>query len=262
MEVKKKQNNGFLYENLKHVDFKFDSIPLSEYPRPNLKRDSFICLNGYWDLVIQESENNNPVFDKKVLVPFAIESPLSGINYLLEPDEFIFYKRTFNIKKPANPARIILNCDGIDQICSIFINNSLVGKHVGGYTKIRFDITNFLNDGDNEILIKVQDLTDSSYHSRGKQSLNPNHQYIYSSSSGIYKPVWLEEVPENYVKSVKFTPLVDEDSVLVEVSTNVGGNATIEILNGNYEIRTNEPVKLKLNEIHYWDFNNPYLYII
>ena len=260
MEEKKKQNNGFLYENLKHVDFKFEGIPLSEYPRPNLKRNSFLCLNGYWDLSITESENEDPVFNKKILVPFAVESPLSGINHLFEPTEFLYYKRKFNIKKPAKPGYFLLNCEAIDQICWIYINNNFVGEHIGGYTKFKFDITEFVNDGENEIVIKVQDLTDSSYHSRGKQALNPNHQYIYSSSSGIYKPIWIEEVPESYIESIKFTPLVEEESVMVEIKTNIDGKAKLEILNECFEIETNKKEKLKLKEIHYRDFNNPYLY--
>ncbi len=259
MENKQKKNNGFLYENLKHVDFEFDGIPLSEYPRPNLKRDSFVCLNGEWNLSIVEG-NKDPIYDKKVMVPFAVESPLSHINHLLEPDEFLYYKRDFEIKKPANRAHFLLNCDGIDQICWIYVNNNFVGEHVGGYTKCSFDISKFLVDGKNEIVIKVQDLTDSSYHSRGKQCLNPNHQYIYSSSSGIYKPIWIEEVPENYIEGIKFTPLVDEESVLINIKTNVSVKAKIKILETVHEIETNKDIKIKLDEIHLWSPKNPYIY--
>ena len=261
MDQKKKQNNGFLYENIKHVEYHFDEIPLNEYPRPNLKRESFVCLNGYWDLAI--CQNNKEInYDKKVLVPFAVESPLSEVNHLLEPDEILVYKRVFNYKKPAKPKHLFLNCDGIDQICEVYINNNFVGKHVGGYTKFKFDISEFAIDGENEIIIKVQDLTDSSYHSRGKQCLNPNHQYIYSSSSGIYKPIWLEEVNENFIESVKFTPLVDENSVRILIKTNVDGIAHLKIGNQIIDVKTNEVAIINLDEVHLWSPSHPYLYIV
>ncbi len=252
-------NNGFLYENLKHVDYEFDGIPLSEYPRPNLKRDSFLCLNGERDLSIVDGENT-PNYDRKVIVPFAVESPLSKVNHLLEPTEYLYYKREFFVKKSAKTSHFLLNCDGIDQICWVYINDKFVGEHVGGYTKLSFDVSEFLTNGKNEIIIKVQDLTDSSYHSRGKQCLNPNHQYIYSSSSGIYKPIWIEEVPEEYIENVKFTPLVDEECVLVNIKTNSSGKAKLKLLNEIHEIETNKDIKIKMSEIHFWSPNNPYIY--
>ena len=196
-----KRNKGFLVSELAEIEKRENEIPfINFYPRPKLKRNNFTILNGEWDIEISKNSDLPVKYIKKVVVPYPIESPDSLVNHLLEPDEYIFYHREikYDLK---DGKRAILHFEGIDQIAEIFINNEFVEKHIGGYTSFSLDVTNFLSKGSFDLVIRVQDVTDQSYHQRGKQTLKPGFCF-YSSSSGIYKTVWLEEVPEKYIYDV------------------------------------------------------------
>lgn len=252
-------NNGRLYlDKVGTIGFK-EEVPLKEYPRPNLVRDSYLNLNGKWDFEILNKEEIPESFSKQILVPFAVESPLSGINYLVKPEDYLAYRRFFNFKKKSLDSRILLNFDGVDMFSSIYINKKLVGKHDCGYTKFHFDITDYLIEGDNELIVLVNDPTDTSYHLRGKQTLNVTG-YFYTSSSGIYKTVWLEEVEKNYISNVRFTPYFDENEVLIYVETNSNGTVDLELDSKIYSIASNENVIIKLDNPKEWSHKSPYLY--
>lgn len=252
-------NNGRLYFNKIGEMPLMEEIPLKEYPRPNFVRDNFINLNGKWDFQIQKSEELPDKFTKEILVPYAVESPLSGLNYLAKPDDYLIYRRFFNVKRNYQDSRIILNFDGVDMFSSIYVNKKLVGKHDCGYTKFSFDITDFLIEGDNELIVVVNDPSDTSYHLRGKQTLNVTG-YFYTTSSGIYKTVWLEEVHEKHILNVRFTAFYDTNEVLIYVDTNDEGAVEVTLDNKVYTINAHENSLIKIENPKEWSHKNPYLY--
>lgn len=252
-------NNGRLYvDKLKNLPL-IDEIPLNEYPRPNFVRESYLNLNGKRSFCIGDNEKIPNQFDKTIIVPYVPESPLSGINYLVKPEDYLFYKRKFVFQKKNESSRVILNFDGVDMFAKVYINRKFVGEHSGGYTKFSFDITDYLKEKSNEIIVVVNDPSDTSYHLRGKQTLNVTG-YFYTTSSGIYKTVWLEEVPEDHIQNVRFTTLFEENAVSVYVETSFGGVVDLFLDNKKYEIESNTNSIIKLENPKMWSPDNPYLY--
>lgn len=255
------KNKGYLCSNLqKHADVgSIEDVHLSEHPNPNFRRDSYKSLNGCWDICISKDKNQPTSWTNKVNVPYAIESPLSFVNHLLEPDEYIHYHKVLSISKDEMKPHIFLHFEGIDQIADVYINNKFVGQHIGGYTSFSFDIKPFVMEGNNDLYIRVKDVTDESYYMRGKQRLIPSG-WFYSSSSGIYKPVWIEYVEDNYIKEAIFKPLYDKKSVEVLISTSVDGTVYLNIDGTIFNIESNKKTEIKLNNFHPWNVDDPYLY--
>ena len=257
------KNNGHLVNDLLKKQDKeirdVNQVSFKEYPRPNLVRDSFINLNGLWDLkIVKKGEDKD--FDKKVNVPFAVESPFSNINHLLEVDEMLVYRRFLKIDDFDKNKNYILHLDGVDQTFDLFINGNFVTYHDSGYTKTSVNITSFLKE-ENEIIVKVHDFTDFLYYSRGKQVLNPQTCF-YSSSSGIYKNVWMEVVEKDYIRGVKFKIHYDLNQVGVIVMTNNTRfeQATIFLDGKAYNLETNKENLITLENPISWSYKNPYLY--
>ena len=249
----KNKNNGLLREK---VDVNFDEVPLKEYPRISLIRDSYISLNGKWDILINKSKEIPTNFDSYCLVPYPIESPLSGVNHLLETDEYIHYHRFIKIPKDFNKGRVVINFEGIDCISTIYLNKREVRKHVGGYTSFSVDITPFIINDQVELDILVCDQTSNSPFAKGKQSLNRGGIW-YTSTSGIYKPIWLESTPKIFIKKVDIKPLFDENKVIFNVKTNVDSNCLIEFLNYKINGETNKDVVVDVKNLPVWDLENP-----
>ena len=253
-----KKNKGFLVSELAEIEKRENEIPfINFYPRPKLKRNNFTILNGEWDIDISKNSDLPAKYIKKVVVPYPIESPDSLVNHLLEPDEYIFYHREikYDLK---DGKRAILHFEGIDQIAEIFINNEFVEKHIGGYTSFSLDVTNFLSKGSFDLSIRVQDVTDQSYHQRGKQTLKPSFCF-YSSSSGIYKTVWLEEVPEKYIYDVAYQSIFDENGLKIHIKTKEDGNAKISIEGETFVIPTNKDNLITLKNVPIWSITCPNL---
>lgn len=257
----KKKNNGYLYKNLKDVQFEMDEIPLKEYPRPGLKRDSYLSLNGEWDIEISLSSELPTKFNNKVIVPYTIETPLSGVNHLLEPNEFIYYHKKIDVKDFLNFDEIHINFDGVDQICDVFINDVLVKSHSGGYTKFFVDVKKYIgNNSVFDLILRVKDYTDREYYSRGKQTLNPNH-WFYTSSSGVYKPIWIEGVNKNYIQRINYVSDFDNKKIDILVSTELDENGIIIINDKEIDFKTNNIISIDLsNNFNAWDIFKPYLY--
>lgn len=233
--------------------------PLAEYPRPQLVRDSYICLNGPWRYALSQDGRLPQSFGGTIIVPFSPESELSGAGFKLNPNEHLFYKRCFTLDKDFNQGRVILHFGAVDQWARVSLNGSVVGEHLGGYTAFSFDITDYLADDGNELLVEVVDLSDTSYHSRGKQKTNRGGIW-YTAQSGIWQTVWLESVPRDYIKSLKIVPLYDESKVHieaeVETESEAPSNAVAHVFGRDYSL----PCDIALDSFESWSPQNPRLY--
>jgi len=195
-----------------------------EYPRPQMVRGDWQNLNGLWDYAIVSAEGNpdkkTPAeWQGKILVPFCIESSLSGVQKLLEPGQQLWYQRTFEIeKKPGK--RTLLNFEAVDYECEVWVNGTSVGTHRGGNTPFKFDITRAAVDGINDLTVMVVDPT-GNHQLRGKQTLNPRGIW-YTRVSGIWQTVWIEQVPANYIERIKIDTEIDPASITVK--TTIAGN--------------------------------------
>lgn len=232
---------------------------LPEYPRPQMERDSYINLNGIWDYAITETGEFPDSFDGEIVVPFSPESVLSGVMRSLLPAQTLWYRRSFRLPRGFNRGRVLLHFGAVDQIATVYVNGKEVCHHIGGYTPFSADITGRLVDAENEIVVKVRDLSDTSYHSRGKQKIRRGGIW-YTPQSGIWQTVWLESVPEQYIKGLRITPLFDEsEAELLVVSDS--DLQCVAICDGREVLFTaNEPVRLHIAPLIPWTPENPHLY--
>ena len=200
------------------------SIPLPEYPRPALRRDSFENLNGRWQYAITSTAQLPAQWDGEILVPYSPESRASGVNRTLEPGQWLHYRRSFS--PPAGQGgRVLLHFGAVDYRCTVWVNGQQAGEHQGGYWPFALDITDLLCPaGDDQLWVAVQDPTDRSPGARGKQSLHPGGMF-YPAQSGIWQTVWLERVPDNYICSLTVEPDFDQRQVRVRVHTSQPGGA-------------------------------------
>lgn len=183
---------------------------LVEYPRPQLVRNNWNNLNGLWDYAITGQDVDKPSsYDGQILVPYPLESSLSGVKKSLSPQQILWYKR--NLEKPViKPGeKVLLNFGAVDYQAAVYLNGKEIGHHTGGYTAFSFDITGALIPGTNELLVKVYDPTDQGVGPHGKQVSNPKDIY-YTPTSGIWQTVWTEVVPEDYIKGLIITPDIDK----------------------------------------------------
>ena len=207
-----------------------------EYPRPQMVRGNWTCLNGEWDYAVT-SVTNTPgrpaKWDGKIRVPFCIESVLSGVGRLLKPDEFLWYTRKI-VCDPKPGERILLHFGGVDFRTMVFIGHEEVTDvpHEGGQNPFTLDITDFVKRGENELTVCVWDPTEDFVNSRGKQSFKPKGCF-YTRVSGIWQTVWMETVPERRIESYRVFPDIDKGEVTLvfKVDEADGTTGTIEIEN-------------------------------
>lgn len=244
---------------------------LPEYPRPNLRRNSYINLNGHWNYLFSESVELPLEYEGKILVPFAPESAISGVNRRLNPNEYLWYQKDFTSPISNHDNRLILHFGAVDQTATIYINNQEITTHHGGYLPFSVDISDFIREDINSLVVRVKDVTDTSYHSRGKQKLNPSGMF-YTPVSGIWQTVWMEWVPNHYIKDVKITPLFDEESVHIILTTNDNDsfffhqdNFELIIYDRDHIVAKNSykgtlEATIRLNTIKEWTPDSPFLY--
>ena len=190
---------------------------LPEYPRPQFRRENWICLNGPWDYTFTKKNKRPERPDGQILVPFSPECIRSGVSRQLLPGEYLWYFRFVYLNTIPENQRLLLHFGAVDQSCSVWWNGHLLGKHENGYLSFSFDVTDYLQEGNNTLWVRVQDDSDSGSQSRGKQSLKP-HGMFYTAQSGIWQTVWMEWVPEKRIEKLKITPLYDEGSVRLEIT--------------------------------------------
>ena len=198
--------------------------PLSEYPRPAMRRDSYECLNGPWQYAFTRAAQFPTAWDGSILVPYSPEAKASGVGRTLQPGEWLHYHRTF--APPAGQGgRVLLHFGAVDYACAVEVNGRLVGGHRGGYWPFALDVTEALNGtGRNTLWVAVQDPGDTGTQARGKQTLHPGGMF-YPAQSGIWQTVWLERVPDNYIQTLTVTPDYDARTVTVRVHTAKPGGA-------------------------------------
>lgn len=227
-------------------------IPYSEYPRPQMKRESYLCLNGEWGLAIKRK--GETVFDGKILVPFVPESRISGVEREIEKDDIIVYSRTFSLPEGFLKDRLLVHVGACDQYAKLFVNGTLVGENVGGYLPFTFDITELLREGENQLTVEARDPLDLELP-YGKQTDKRGGMW-YTKISGIWQTVWLESVPESYIKRVKLTP--DLCGVDVEIE---GGEEEKTLYFEGKEYRfSGSKYRLDVDEPKLWTPEDPYLY--
>lgn len=193
---------------------------LPEYPRPLLRRSSYTNLNGYWDYAFTREFKIPEKYDGQILVPFSPEAVLSGVSRQLMPDEYLWYRRVFIIEGwngRKSGRRLLLHFGAVDQACAVYVNGQRAARHTGGYLPFEADITQLVRDGENELIVAVKDLSDTSCHARGKQRLERGGMF-YTAQSGIWQTVWMEEVPETYIQTIEFITDLDAGTVRVRVT--------------------------------------------
>lgn len=239
---------------------------LSEYPRPSLVRSSCLNLNGLWQYAITQQKTFPQRFEGRILVPFSPECALSGVLRQLKPGQFLWYTRTLSAAKPQPGKRFLLHFGAVDQEAVVYINRIQTGTHTGGYLPFSLDITDFLQNGDNELTVRVTDQSDTSWHSRGKQSLKPGGMF-YTAQSGIWQTVWAEIVPANYVEGIFCFPDFDNSCLHMKAVTRLPAEMTGVITGAQsgpipFSGMTNEELLIPLPDFHPWSPEDPFLYTV
>jgi hypothetical protein len=185
-----------------------------EYPRPQMVRKEWLNLNGLWEYAMRAKDGPQPMtFDGEILVPFAVESALSGVMKPIGRDDWLWYRRTFRLPGEWRGRRVLLHFGAVDWEASVWVNGRGFGSHQGGYDGFTFDITEALKDGgQQEIVVCVWDPTDADYQPRGKQVMQPKEIW-YTAVTGIWQTVWLEPVGQAYIKAFKVVPDIDARQV-------------------------------------------------
>ena len=241
--------------------------PLAEYPRPQLVRNDWQCLNGKFDFTVTSKTEEIPRdFDSEIIVPFAPETYLSGIERTVEPDEYIWYRKKFILDDCFEGKRTLLHFEAVDWRCMVYVNEKPVGTHQGGYLPFSFDITEYLREGFNELIVRVFDPTETGWQDRGKQVRNSTG-FWYTATSGIWQTVWLEPVSENHIKNLKLTPDLDSSEIRIETEISYGEETNLRAIikegdNIVFAGKIEKDKTVKLKNVRTWSPEDPFLYDI
>ena len=233
---------------------------ISGYPRPYLARNSFISLDGTWDLRIEK--NGEKLFEGTIEVPFCPESEKSGVSRITRPGERLVYSRKVSLPKSAG-MRTILNFLAVDDFCQVSVDGKTVFEHKGGYLPFSVDVTDFV-ESENTLSVIVTDDTDEGRSPRGKQSLRPRRIW-YTPTSGIWGNVWVESVPIEHVTAIRTVPLFDSGKLRLKAETSDEGRhgpIRISVAGIEVEARADENVEIALPYVRPWSPEDPYLYTI
>ncbi len=259
--------------------------PLPEYPRPQLVREHWCNLNGLWEHAFTATPARPAAWDGPIVVPFSPEAPLSGVGRQLQPDEWLWYRRSFTAPDHPPGGRVLLHFGAVDQSCTVWVNGREVGSHTGGYLPFTLEVTDALYAAPEPDLleVRVRDLSETGVHARGKQRLDRGEIW-YTAQSGIWQTVWLEAVPATYVERLELVPHLEtgELEVTVVARTPVQPQAVVEprtpvepvetktltarvvVSTGSTtdtaEVVPGRPVRIPLSVVRPWSPQDPHLY--
>lgn len=241
--------------------------PLPEYPRPQLRRNSYLNLNGIWEYAITKTAEKPAAMQGEIVVPFSPETPLSGVGHILQPDEYLWYRRSVTLPEGFfRGGRLLLHFGAVDQCCTVWVNGQEAGSHTGGYLPFALDVTELIEGDAFTLELRVTDPTDTGSLSRGKQRLK-NTGIWYTPQSGIWQTVWMECVPENYLRSLRITPKPEENAVHIRLEADDPAMAAVTICRDGgiiAEVQTDEngesTLTIPAEELRLWSPENPFLY--
>jgi hypothetical protein len=241
---------------------------LPEYPRPEMVRAAWQNLNGSWDYAVTDATAPKPAtFTGQILVPFAIQSQLSGVAAAVTDQQRLWYRRTFRAGAIARGSRLLLHFGAVDWEAHVFVNGKEVGHHTGGYDPFTFDITSALKPaGDQELVVSVWDPTDKGPQPRGKQVLEPKSIW-YTAVTGIWQTVWVETVPDSYISTLEIGSDAGAGTIIVTARSNSGGpgNVRFTVLDAGKPVvagtgSVGQPIAIRVPQPKLWSPDQPFLY--
>lgn len=241
--------------------------PLPEYPRPQLRRNSYLNLNGIWEYAITKTAEKPAAMQGEIVVPFSPETPLSGVGHILQPDEYLWYRRSVTLPEGFfRGGRLLLHFGAVDQCCTVWVNGQEAGSHTGGYLPFALDVTELIEGDTFTLELRVTDPTDTGSLSRGKQRLK-NTGIWYTPQSGIWQTVWMECVPENYLRSLRITPKPEENAVHIRLEADDPAMAAVTICRdggiiaeGQTDENGESTLTIPAEELRLWSPEDPFLY--
>lgn len=245
---------------------------LPEYPRPIMERGEWKNLNGLWDYAITEVGQTFPsAYDGKILVPFAVESSLSGVGKSVGDKKELWYQRSFDVPSSWKGKKVLLHFGAVDWKTDVWVNDVKVGQHTGGFAPFYFDVTAALNkNGNNKLVVKVWDPTDRGYQPRGKQISRPEGIW-YTPVTGIWQTVWLEPVTEHYITTLRTTPDIDRKTLTVHALTDASVPTDlieVQVYDGKQLVATgkginSQPIEIVMpGDTKLWTPSSPFLYTL
>lgn len=241
--------------------------PLPEYPRPQLRRNSYLNLNGIWEYAITKTAEKPAAMQGEIVVPFSPETPLSGVGHILQPDEYLWYRRSVTLPEGFfRGGRLLLHFGAVDLCCTVWVNGQEAGSHTGGYLPFALDVTELIEGDAFTLELRVTDPTDTGSLSRGKQRLK-NTGIWYTPQSGIWQTVWMECVPENYLRSLRITPKPEENAVHIRLEADDPAMAAVTICRdggiiaeGQTDENGESTLTIPAEELRLWSPEEPFLY--